>query len=376
MLAARSGVQLSDRQRLSWLRLIRSENVGPATFRALVNQFGGAEAALDALPALSRRGGRASIRVFTEAEAEAELDSCRPRRGPVSWSWERRAIRPRSPMSMRRRRSSMPKAGSILPTAPIVAMVGARNGSAVGQKLTRAACHRARPRRLRHCLRSCPRHRHCGTSCLARARDHRRTRRRHRRGLPAGECRPSARHRRTGALAERARSRLAPRGKDFPRRNRLISGISLGVVVVEAAERSGSLITARFAGEQGREVFAVPGSPLDPRSAGTNNLLKQGACLVTSARDIVEALALDSRPPRSSRSGPELSAPRKGYHLNPCPKSRKASGSGSSARLDRARSISTRSPGPPALRYARCISFCLNSISRESCSDTDSNLCH
>src|SRR5262245_9640338 len=70
-----------------------------------------------------------------------------------------------------------------------------------------------------------------------------------------------------------------------------MSGISLGVVVVEAAERSGSLITARLAGEQGREVFAVPGSPLDPRAAGTNNLLKQGACLVTSSRDIVETLA-------------------------------------------------------------------------------------
>jgi DNA processing protein len=71
--SARSALQLSERQRLSWLRLIRSENVGPATFRALVNQFGGAEAALAALPALSRRGGRASIRVFSEAEAEAEL---------------------------------------------------------------------------------------------------------------------------------------------------------------------------------------------------------------------------------------------------------------------------------------------------------------
>lgn len=91
-------------------------------------------------------------------------------------------------------------------------------------------------------------------------------------------------------ISERA-PRFSPRGNDFPRRNRLISGISLGVVVVEAAERSGSLITARFAGEQGREVFAVPSSPLDPRSAGTNNLLKQGACLMTSARDIVETLA-------------------------------------------------------------------------------------
>ena len=91
-------------------------------------------------------------------------------------------------------------------------------------------------------------------------------------------------------LTERSPS-FAPRGKDFPRRNRLdLRRVAWGVVV-EAAERSGSLITARFAGEQGREVFAVPGSPLDPRSAGANNLLKQGACLVTSVRDIVETLA-------------------------------------------------------------------------------------
>jgi DNA processing protein len=94
-----------------------------------------------------------------------------------------------------------------------------------------------------------------------------------------------------GLLISERSPGFSPRGKDFPRRNRLISGISLGVVVIEAAERSGSLITARLAGEQGREVFAVPGSPLDPRSTGTNNLLKQGATLVTTARDILDTLA-------------------------------------------------------------------------------------
>ena len=81
-----------------------------------------------------------------------------------------------------------------------------------------------------------------------------------------------------------------PRARDFPRRNRLISGAALGVVVVEAAHRSGSLITARIAAEQGREVFAVPGSPLDPRAAGTNDLIKQGATLTTEAADVINAV--------------------------------------------------------------------------------------
>jgi predicted Rossmann fold nucleotide-binding protein DprA/Smf involved in DNA uptake len=82
-----------------------------------------------------------------------------------------------------------------------------------------------------------------------------------------------------------------PRARDFPRRNRLISGAALGVVVVEAAHRSGSLITARMAAEQGREVFAVPGSPLDPRAAGTNDLIKQAATLTTEAADVIDAVA-------------------------------------------------------------------------------------
>jgi DNA processing protein len=94
----------------------------------------------------------------------------------------------------------------------------------------------------------------------------------------------------TGAAISEMPPGYAPRAHDFPRRNRLISGASLGVVVVEAAQRSGSLITARMAAEQGREVFAVPGSPLDPRAAGTNDLIKQGAALVTEASDVISAI--------------------------------------------------------------------------------------
>ncbi len=94
-----------------------------------------------------------------------------------------------------------------------------------------------------------------------------------------------------GALISEMPFAWEPRGRDFPRRNRIVSGLALGTVVVEAARRSGSLITARFANEQGREVFAVPGSPLDPRAEGTNDLLRQGASFCTRAEDVLDALA-------------------------------------------------------------------------------------
>ena len=286
-----TGARLSARQRLAWLRLIRSENVGPATFRALVNQFGGAEAAVEALPALSRRGGRAqAIRLCSAAEAEAELDAAE-RLGAHLVALGERGY----PPALAQIDAPPPLIyvmGRLeLAEMPIVAIVGARNGSAIGQKFTRqiasqlgvegfviasglargidTAAHTAA---LSH-----------GTIAVVAG------------GIdivypPENQALQQAIGERGLLVSERSPG-FSPRGKDFPRRNRLISGISLGVVVVEAAERSGSLITARLAGEQGREVFAVPGSPLDPRSAGTNNLLKQGATLVTGTDDIVEALA-------------------------------------------------------------------------------------
>jgi DNA processing protein len=240
---------------------------------------------------LSRRGGRAhDIRLCTEAEAEAELARAESLGASLVALGE-----PGYPPALSHVDAPPPllyiKGRAELADIPIVAIVGARNGSAAGQKFTRqlaselglegfviasglargidTAAHRVA---LEH-----------GTIAVLAG------------GLdvvypPENEELQNAIAERGLLISERPPG-FSPRGQDFPRRNRLISGIALGVVVVEAAERSGSLITARLAGEQGREVFAVPGSPLDPRSAGTNNLLKQGATLVTSTRDIVETLA-------------------------------------------------------------------------------------
>ena len=259
-----AGARPNREQRLAWLRLIRSENVGPATFRMLVNQFGGAGAAIDALPALSRRGGsRHAIRVCPAAEAEAELQAAERLGAHLATIGE-----PGYPPALAQVDAPPPllyvKGNLDLAAGPIVAMIGARNGSAICQKFTRqlatelglegfviasglargidTAAHRAALER--------------GTIAVLAG------------GIdvaypPENEELQHTIGERGLLLTERPPG-FSPRSKDFPRRNRLISGIALGVVVMEAAERSGSLITARFAGEQGREVFAVPGSPLDP----------------------------------------------------------------------------------------------------------------
>ena len=281
------GVHLSDDQRLDWLRLIRSDNVGPRTFRALVNHYGGAHRALAALPDLARRGGASGpARVCSRQEAARELTAARSLGVALVALGE--SDYPRRLMMIDDAPPLLAVRGSpAVFGLPIVAIVGARNASAAGirfaERLARdlgaagfavasglargvdAAAHRGS-------LAS-------GTiAVLAGGQDH---------IYPREHADLADAVAAEGALISEMPLGWEPRARDFPRRNRLISGLAVGIVVVEAARRSGSLITARFALEQGREVFAVPGSPLDPRAEGTNDLLKQGATLVTEAADVI-----------------------------------------------------------------------------------------
>lgn len=284
-----AGPRLTDQQRLDWLRLIRSENVGPRTFRTLINRYGGARPALAALPGLARRGGAQPGRICSEDEAAREIAAA----GKLGISLVATG-EPDYPMRLATIDDAPPiiaMRGQInAAQQPMIGMVGARNASAAGMKFAEmlarefgaagfvvvsglargidAAAHRAS-------LQS-------GTvAVLAGGHD---------RIYPAEHEDLLAQILQNGAAVSEMPLGWEPRARDFPRRNRLISGLAVGIVVVEAAKRSGSLITARLALEQGREVFAVPGSPLDPRAEGSNGLLKQGAALVTEPADVLDVL--------------------------------------------------------------------------------------
>jgi DNA processing protein len=280
---------LSEDERIDWLRLIRSEAVGARTFQALLRQFGSARAALFRLPDLARRGGAAQVKICTRAEAEQELKACRALGVRLVALTE-----PDYPVRLREIDDAPPllavRGNAAALFRPMIAMVGSRNASAAGAKIAARLAQALGDAGL------------VVVSGLARGIDAAA----HKASLETGtvavlagghDCVYPAEHAQLlaailddGAAVSEMRLGHEPRGRDFPRRNRLISGLSVGVVVIEAAVRSGSLITARFALEQGREVFAVPGSPLDPRAEGTNNLLKQGATLVTAAADVLAAI--------------------------------------------------------------------------------------
>jgi DNA processing protein len=308
-----AGPRLSDRQRLSWLRLIRTPNVGPASFRELINRFGSAEAALEMLPELTISGGASRItRIPSIAEAEAELDAAR--RAGARFVGIGEADYPLLLKNMDNPPPLLAVKGEVAVfRLPAVAIVGARNASLAGIKMARmlaAELGRDGYAIVSGVARGIDTAAHQGSlstgtiGVLAGGLD-----------MPyppenAGLCNEIAE--RGGAVVSEMPFGWQPRAQDFPRRNRLVAGAALGLVVVEAAQRSGSLISARLAGEMGRLVFAVPGSPLDPRAAGSNGLLKDGATLVTEAADISSAIApmAGTRVPRAAplAEAPDISA--------------------------------------------------------------------
>ena len=282
--------KLSDEQRVDWLRLIRSDNIGPRTFHDLVEYYGSVRAALTALPGLAQRGGSARpVRICSREQAEAELKAARATGvefftlGEPDYPARLKMIDDPPPVvAMRGKREILPR--------PLIAIVGSRNASAAGVKFAErmardlgdagfvvvsglargidAAAHRASLA--------------TGTiAVLAGGHD---------RVYPPDHIGLLEKLLVEGVAISEMPFSWEPRAHDFPRRNRIISGLSAGVIVVEAARRSGSLITARLAGEQGREVFAVPGSPLDPRNEGSNGLLKPGAIPVTEAADVIAVI--------------------------------------------------------------------------------------
>ncbi len=282
---------LSYAERRDWLRLSRSENVGPQTFQALLDTYGDASQALEALPALSAKGGlRRTISIYAQDRAESDIERAEALDARFVAICETDY-----PPLLRQVDGAPPvicvKGDVSVLQPPAIAIVGARNASALGRKLTRRLAGELCDAGF------------CVVSGMAR-------------GIDTAAHQGSVEHATVAVLAGGidniyppeneelyhtiARQGLLvsehvvgtkPQAQHFPRRNRLVSGMSLGVLVVEAAMRSGSLITSRLALEQNREVFAVPGSPLDPRAEGTNSLIKKGATLVRTVDDILDVLS-------------------------------------------------------------------------------------
>lgn len=304
--------EITIEERRDRLRLFRSENVGPVTYRQLLGHYGSAGAALAALPDLSRRRGGRAIKICPADVATAELDALDRLDAALVTVGE-----PTYPKSLAAIDDAPPvlavRGDVSLLREPGVAIVGARNASTNGrnlaQRLAADLCDGSEDKR------------YVIVSGLARGIDGAA----HRGALEAGGSTIAVmaggvdviyppEHEdlygeilATGAIVSELPPGRRPQAAHFPRRNRIISGLSLGVVVVEAATRSGSLITARMALEQGREVFAVPGSPLDPRSRGANRLIRDGAILTESVADIRSGLApMLAAPPRPETPAPTL----------------------------------------------------------------------
>jgi len=278
--------ELSFTERRDWLRLIRTQNVGPVSFRDLINRYGDASAALEALPSLIRKK---EIRPPRPDQVEAEMDYADKMGVHLIC-----AIEPNYPAYLRAL-DPPPPVISVLGRLdvlhrPCVAIIGSRNASAIGQRFANnlaAELGQMGYTIVSGLARGIDSAAHQGSlqsgtiAVLGGGVDH---------IYPRENADLHAQISHSGAIISESPMGYRASARDFPRRNRIISGLSKGVVVIEAAERSGTLITARYALEQNREVMAAPGSPLDPRTKGCNRLIRQGAHLIETAEDVVAVL--------------------------------------------------------------------------------------
>jgi DNA processing protein len=312
---------MNDAQRLAWLRLCRTENIGPITFKKLIARYGTPSAALDALPELAARRGKRGYKAYAISAAEQELEKIKKAKaemlclGDALYPPLLAKIDDAPPVITFRGRSD-------LLLQPGIAIVGARNASLPGRRmaeiLAKELCLRQsesgeqRERSLSHTPSAPPRSGFSIISGMARGIDTAA----HQSALTANGgtiavlaggvdvVYPQENQKLYDDIAERGvivaenPPGYPPTNRDFPRRNRIISGLSLATIIVEAAVKSGSLITAEYALQQGREVMAVPGSPMDPRAGGTNKLIKDGAQLIENAEDVISCLLYTSPSPR------------------------------------------------------------------------------
>ena len=280
---------------IAWLRLIRSRRVGPTTFFRLMSEHGSAEAALDALPRVAREAGVTDYQVWSADGARAELrDGHRMGAHLIAYGTPEY---PRALMSL----SDAPpliwaKGDLSLLNRSTLAMVGARNASSLGLRMTRKLATELAENG------------HVIASGLARGIDtvaHEATIETGTIAVLAGgidvvyppeNAKLMDQIAEKGLLVSESMIGLRPQARDFPRRNRIISGLSRAVVVIEAAAKSGSLLTAKNALDQGREVLAVPGHPFDARASGCNMLIRDGAVLVRDAKDVIDALPAEDTP--------------------------------------------------------------------------------
>ncbi len=287
---------LTGGERADWLRLSRTRGIGPITFFHLLERYGSAAAVLDDLPSLAKKaGGKSEIRAPDPSEIQREIDAtaklgaahlaaCEP-----DYSASLAAIDAPPPViAIRGNRTLLSR--------PSIAMVGARDASAAGRRMARDLARdlgQAGYVIISGMARGIDGEAHAASldtgtvAAIAGGIDQ---------IYPPQHDQLYAQLAQRGCLVSESPPGYVAQARDFPKRNRVISGLAMATIVVEAAERSGSLITARFALEQGREVMAVPGSPLDPRARGANRLLKQGAALIESAEDVLNAMQGISQP--------------------------------------------------------------------------------